>query len=72
MGRLGEEQRTRGFVIVDVVSRTARVTRVPGDDHRSDYVWGPGSASVVHSGPDEAVRFYRPDGTPLRTVPPPS
>ncbi|WP_440105814.1 serine/threonine protein kinase [Streptosporangium sp. H16] len=66
---LGKEQRSRGFVIVDVASRTARVTRMPDDDHRSDYVWGAGSASVVHAGPDGAVRFYRLDGTLLRTVP---
>ncbi|WP_329079993.1 MULTISPECIES: serine/threonine protein kinase [unclassified Streptosporangium] len=66
---LGKEQRSRGFVIVDVASRTARVFRVPDDDHRSDYVWGADSASVLHSGPDGSVRFYRPDGTPLRTVP---
>ncbi|GAA4198456.1 hypothetical protein GCM10022252_48920 [Streptosporangium oxazolinicum] len=65
----GEEQRSRGFVIVDVASRTARVFRVPDDDHRSDYVWGADSASVLHSGPDGSVRFYRLDGTPLRTVP---
>ncbi|MER5649258.1 serine/threonine-protein kinase [Streptosporangium sp. NPDC002524] len=66
---LGEEQRTRGFVIVDVASRTARVTRVADDEHRSDYVWGADSASVLHSGPDGTVSFYRLDGTPLRTVP---
>ncbi|MGJ6965193.1 serine/threonine protein kinase [Streptosporangium sp. G11] len=66
---LDEEQRSRGFVIVDVISGTARVARVPGDDHRSDYLWGADSASVIHSGPDGSVRFYRLDGTLLRTVP---
>ncbi|MEU4539117.1 serine/threonine-protein kinase [Streptosporangium sp. NPDC023825] len=64
-----EEQRSRGFVIVDVASRTARVFRVRDDDHRSDYVWGADAASVLHTGPDGSVRSYRLDGTPLRTVP---
>ncbi|MEU8383138.1 hypothetical protein [Streptosporangium sp. NPDC048865] len=64
-----KEQRSRGFVIVDAASRTARVFRVRDDDHRSDYAWGADAASVVHAGPDGAVRFYRLDGTLLRTVP---
>ncbi|MFF3438362.1 serine/threonine protein kinase [Streptosporangium sp. NPDC002721] len=64
-----DEQRSRGFVIVDAASRTARVFRVRDDDHRSDYIWGADAASVVHAGPDGSVRFYRLDGTLLRTVP---
>ncbi|MFI6454537.1 serine/threonine-protein kinase [Streptosporangium amethystogenes] len=64
-----EEQRSRGFVIVDVASRTARVSLVPGDGLDSEYVWGPDSASVVHAGPDGSVLFHRLDGTVLRTVP---
>ncbi|MEV4377132.1 serine/threonine-protein kinase [Streptosporangium sp. NPDC049644] len=64
-----EEQRSRGFVIVDVASRTARVSLVPGDGLDSEYVWGPDSASVVHAGPGGSVLFHRLDGTVLRTVP---
>ncbi|MEU0487363.1 hypothetical protein ABZ260_50480, partial [Streptosporangium sp. NPDC006013] len=66
---LEEEQRSRGFVIVDVASRTARVSPVPGDGLDAEYVWGPDSASVMHAGPDGSVLFHRLDGTVLRTVP---
>ncbi|MEU4834625.1 serine/threonine-protein kinase [Streptosporangium sp. NPDC023615] len=66
---LEKPRHTRGFVIVDVVSRTARITRVPGDGADSPYVWGPDATSVVHAGPDGSVLVHRLDGTLSRTLP---
>ena len=60
---------SKGFAIVDVASRTARVALVPDETGPSEYVWGPDSASVMHTRPDGSVRFHRLDGSVLRTVP---
>ncbi|MFC7647321.1 hypothetical protein ACFQX6_47480 [Streptosporangium lutulentum] len=66
---LREEQRSKGFVIVDVASRTARVSPVPDEGPPSPYAWGPDPDSVMHAGLDGSVRFHRLDGSVLRTVP---
>ncbi|SNS46627.1 Serine/threonine protein kinase [Streptosporangium subroseum] len=63
------DSHSRGFAIVDVASRTARIALVPDETDPSEYVWGPDSASVMHTRPDGAVRFHRLDGSVLRTVP---
>ncbi|AWS47112.1 hypothetical protein DKM19_43265 [Streptosporangium sp. 'caverna'] len=63
------DPRSKGFAIVDVASRTARVALVPDENGPSEYVWGPDSASVMHSRPDGSIRFHRLDGSVLRTVP---
>ncbi|MEV6868732.1 hypothetical protein AB0M44_48155 [Streptosporangium subroseum] len=63
------DPRSKGFAIVDVASRTARIALVPDENGPSEYVWGPDSASVMHTRPDGSVRFHRLDGSVLRTVP---
>ncbi|MFC4058158.1 serine/threonine-protein kinase [Planomonospora corallina] len=57
-----------GFVVVDPVARTARITRMPAAGPHP-YVWGVEPGTVLHRGSGGAVRVHRLDGRPLRTVP---
>ncbi|MEV8634090.1 serine/threonine-protein kinase [Streptosporangium sp. NPDC051023] len=65
---IADDRPTVGFVVVNAIERTARITRLPVPGHRT-YLWGPEPGTVMRRDSGETVQTYSRDGRPLRTFP---
>ena len=66
---VGDDRRSRGFVIVDVERNTVDVVRIADEnDEAHQYVWGPGEDTVLHPSPGGVVRVHARDGGLIRTL----